>query len=262
MPQNLASGIRTSYSKLSCWLNCPRKFKYRYRDESPEERTAVALLFGSAIHEAAEAFLKSLPCGNPISFDEVLGVFNRALSDTTKLAEEQGAPVDWGETSLKQVSEKGEQMLAVFLDQVDRKIKVVATELTFEVELTPGQVVAGVIDVVLDEGNGRYRVVDLKTAAASYGPDRLEFDLQPTTYIAAAEKIFNAPGKIDFEYWLLTKTKTPALKILPVVRNARDHAELLETMDEVEEAVIRGVFPRQRGFMCFGCEYADRCAKA
>jgi len=262
MPPKTASGLRTSYSKLNCWLSCPRKFKYRYRDEMPDERTAVALVFGTAIHEGCEAFLKSLPSGNPVGLDEVLGVFNRALSDSAKLADEQGAPMDWGEGSLKQVSEKGEQMLAVFLDDVDRSIKVAATELAFEVELSAGHVVTGVIDLVLDEGNGRYRVVDLKTAASTYGPDRIEFDLQPTVYIGAAEKIFNAPGRIDFEYWLLTKTKTPALKILPVVRNARDHAELLETIDEVEEACLRGVFPRQRGFMCFGCEYADHCAKA
>lgn len=256
------SGIRTSYSRLSTWLRCPRKYRYRYLDEAPEERTPCALVFGTAIHEGCEALLKSLPGGNPASLDEILGVFTRAMTDSAQLAQEHGIPIDWGDGSLEQMLEKGEQMLAVFHERVDRRLNVVATELAFEVELAPGRHVQGVIDLVLSEGKGRFRVVDLKTAASTYGPDRLELDLQPTVYIAAAEKVFNAPGSVDFEFWLLTKTRQPDLKILPVVRNARDHAELLESIDEVEQACLRGVFPRLRSYACFGCEYEQRCSLA
>ncbi|MCC6575140.1 MAG: PD-(D/E)XK nuclease family protein [Planctomycetes bacterium] len=255
-------GTRTSYSRLSTWLRCPRKYRYRYVEQVEDERTAPALIFGTAIHEACEVFFRSLPSGNPVSLDEMLGVFTRALTDNAALAEEQGAPVAWDGGSLKEMLAKGEAMLAVFHQQVDRNIKVVGTEVEFEVELSPGHFVQGVIDLILDDGGGHYRVVDLKTAATSFAEDRIQHDMQPTVYIAAAERIFQAPGQINFEFWLLMKTKTPALKILPVVRDERDRAELIQSINEVEEACIRGVYPRIRGHHCFGCEYADRCNRA
>ncbi|MCC6575119.1 MAG: PD-(D/E)XK nuclease family protein [Planctomycetes bacterium] len=262
MSPEAMTSTRTSYSRMSTWLRCPRKFKFRYVDLVEDERTAVALIFGTSIHEACEVFFRSLPSGNAASLDEMLRVFTRALTDNATLADEQGCPVDWGDGSLKDSLAKGEAMLAVFHQQVDRNIKVVGTEVEFEVELAPGVFTTGVIDLILDDGGGHYRVVDLKTAATTFAEDRILHDMQPTVYIAAAERIFQAPGQINFEFWLLMKTKTPALKILPLARDARDRAELIQSINEVGEACIRGVYPRIRGHHCFGCEYADRCGRA
>ncbi|MCC6574983.1 MAG: PD-(D/E)XK nuclease family protein [Planctomycetes bacterium] len=259
MTTQVLPGTRTSYSRLSTWLRCPKKFKFRYVDAVDEERSSAAMLLGQAIHESCEAFFRSLPGGNPISLDEMLGVCSRALTDSAALAEEQGRAVDWGEGSLKDLLAKAETMLAVFHQQVDRSIHVIGTEVDFEAALAAGVIVQGVIDLILHDGNGHFRVVDLKTAASSFTEDRILHDLQPTVYIYAAETFLRAPGAVDFEYWVLTKTKTPALRIVPAVRDARDRAELVQTITEVEEACVRGVFPRIRGHNCLGCEYADRC---
>ena len=254
-------GTQTSYSKLSTWLRCPRKYRLRYVDDAPEERSSVALVFGTAIHEACEVFFAGLKAGQPPMSEEVHGAFHRAFTDSVKLAEDMHVPMDWGNTSHGEMIEKGEAMLAVFLDEVDRGIRVVGTEVAFELEIAPGRIVNGVIDLVLDDGNGRFRVVDLKTAASTYGPDRIDYDQQPTVYIAAAEHLYGALGRVNFEYWLLLKTKKPQFKIIPVVRDANDRAELIQTIDDVETARLHGVYPRIRGFMCTGCEYRDRCSQ-
>ena len=254
--------IRTSYSKLSTWLHCPRKFRLRYNDEAPEEVTPVNLIFGTAIHEACEAFFRALKEGKPPVADEIHAVFHRAFTDSAKFAEEMRVPVDWGKSTQAAMIEKGEGMIAEFLANVDRDIRVVATELEFQIEIAPGRLLDGVIDLVLDDGNDRYRVVDIKTAASSYSPDRIEHDLQPTVYIAAAEQLLAAPGRVNFEYWVLLKTKAPQFKILPVYRDKQDREELIETIDEIENARSHGVYPRIRGFMCAGCEYAKCCGKA
>jgi CRISPR/Cas system-associated exonuclease Cas4 (RecB family) len=250
---------RTSYSKLSAWLRCPRKFRYRYVEDAPDETTPLSLIFGTAIHEACEVFLIALRDGQPPLSEEVHGAFHRAFTDSVKLATDMKVPVDWGSSSQDAMLEKGEAMIATFLAEVDRAIRVVATEAPFRFEIAPGRVIDGVIDLIIDDGNGRLRVVDIKTAAASYGPDRIEHDVQPTIYIAATEHLYAAPGKVDFEYWLLLKTKKPQFKILPVVRDAADRAELIETIDEVENARVQGVFPRIRSFTCQGCEFRKRC---
>lgn len=250
---------RTSYSRLSTWLNCPRKYRLRYVDDAAEEVTPVSLIFGTAVHEACETFFNALKAGKAPVDDEVFGAFQRALSDSVKLAEEMNVPVEWGKTSHVEMLAKGEAMIATFLAEVDRTIRVVATEFEFQFEIAPGRLVDGVIDLILDEGNDRYRVVDVKTAASTYSLDRIENDLQPTLYIAAAEHLLAAPGRVDFEYWVLLKTKQPQFKILPAVRDANDRTELIETIDDIETARSHGVYPRIRSFMCNGCEYATHC---
>ncbi len=254
------TGTRTSYSKLSTWLRCPKKYKHRYVDDAPEEITPVSLVLGTAIHEACEVFLGALKDGQPPIAEEVYGAFHRAFTDSVKLAEDMNVPMEWGKSSYESMVEKGEALIATFLAEVDRDIRVVATEVPFQFEIAPGRMVEGVIDLILDDGNGRYRVVDLKTAASTYGQDRIDHDIQPTVYIAAVEHLYSAPGRVDFEFWLLLKLKKPQFKIMPVVRDAADRAELIETIDEIEHACLRGVFPRIRGFMCVGCEYRSRCS--
>lgn len=247
-----------SFSRVSTWLQCPRRYRYRYVDEAEEEITSASLLLGSAIHEAVELFMKALKAGQPASEDEVIRAFDLAFTDSAKIAEELDAPVDWGKSSFGEQAAKGVDMLRIFLAEVDRSVQVVAVEQEFKVELAPGLIISGVIDLILQEGS-RIRVVDLKTSATAYGQDRLEFDLQPTTYIAAAERMFDAAGCVDFEYWVLTKTKSPAFKIYPVVRCAADRDELVEVFCEVKAADALGVFPRIRGWQCFGCGHRGRC---
>lgn len=207
-----------SFSRLSCWLNCPRKYQFEYIEEAPAECTPASLLLGSAIHEAVEGFMDSLKKVAPLSSEEVSGVFHRAVNDSAALAEEQGTPVEFSSGGLAELLAKGDAMLAEFLAKVDRAVQVVGTEVAFEFELEPGRRFRGYIDLILRQGNGRLMVVDLKTSSTTYSQDRIEFDLQPTLYIAAAEWLFDAESRVDFEYWLLTKTKSPSFKIIPVHR--------------------------------------------
>ncbi|MBK9974275.1 MAG: PD-(D/E)XK nuclease family protein [Planctomycetes bacterium] len=248
-----------SFSRLSCWLNCPRKYQFEYIEEAPAECTPSSLLLGSAIHEAVEAFMDSLKAGTPMTSEEVSGVFHRAVTDSAAIAQEQGAPVEFSTGGVAELLAKGDAMLAEFLAKVDRRVQVIGTEVGFEFELEPGRRFRGYIDLILRQGDGRLLVVDLKTSATTYGQDRIEFDQQATLYIAAAEWLFDASGRVDFEFWLLTKTKSPSFKIIPVHRTGRDRVELIDSARNVEAAVTHGIFPRQRGYGCFSCQHRKRC---
>lgn len=98
---------------------------------------------------------------------------------------------------------------------------------------------------ILNFGDGRYRVVNLKTSASSLAQDRLEFDHQATAYLMAAERILAATGNVDFEFWVLTKAKQPAFRIYPVQRSAAQRAKLIEVVRDVRAAEAAGIFPRQ-----------------
>ena len=252
-------GNAMSPSRLTSYLGCPRKYRYRYKDKAAEERTPIALLFGSAIHEAAESWFKSFNV-KQLPVNEVRATFLRAFTDMVKMATERDKPVDWGKDDRAALEMMGKAMMDALVGQTaDKPLKVWGTEVAFEIELVEGNTVRGFIDLILDDGEGRYIVVDLKTSAKAYGPDKLLYDHQPTIYIAAAERMLEAPGKVSFEYWVLSKTKAPTLRVLPAHRDERDRLELMETLRDVQQAIAADVFPRHRSFMCKGCQFADRC---
>ncbi|MBK8205288.1 MAG: PD-(D/E)XK nuclease family protein [Planctomycetes bacterium] len=250
------TATRTSFSRLSSWLRCPRLHRYRYIDLATEERVSGSMLLGIAFHEAAELHFRGIQRGEQFVSAEVYAAFDRALTDSAKYNEEVGCPVDYGKASLDELIGKGHEMLAVFLAESPRDIEVLDIERSFEIEIEPGRVVEGVLDLVLRQGN-RVLVVDLKTSAQAFGQDRLDFDSQATTYIVAARQLYRCA--VDFEFWLVTRTKSPRFIRYPVVRDAADEAELIEAIREVEAATALGVFPRRRDWQCMGCEYRDRC---
>ncbi|MCA8939083.1 MAG: PD-(D/E)XK nuclease family protein [Planctomycetes bacterium] len=251
---------RTSYSKLNSWLICPRQFAFRYIEQAREEITPLSLIFGTAMHEALEAFMQSLAKPDPMSEAEVHGVFEARFKEEVLLAETLDTPIEWGSSDRESTIEQGGAMLSVFLAEVDRTLNVHGTEVGFEFALPAQGRILGFIDLILDDGEGRYRVVDFKTAARSYGPDKIEHDLQPTIYLEAAKRLLPDAVSIEFEYWVLTKAKKPKFEIVPVHRTQRDWEEATQTIDAVELGIAACAFYRRRGWQCNGCQYRQQCS--
>ncbi|NUQ34325.1 MAG: PD-(D/E)XK nuclease family protein [Planctomycetaceae bacterium] len=247
-----------SHSRLNCWLTCPKQFYFAYIKEIPEQESSLPLLFGTAIHEAVTEFLGSLK-KEPLTEAEVHGVFHRALTDQLEFAEVSGCPVRWINATQEETIALGELMLTAFLVQVDRNITVVGTEVAFEFELGPGQIMRGGIDVILKDGEGKYRVIDLKTSAKAYNEDSLKYDMQPTIYCEAIRKLYPDAREVSFEYWVLTKTKEPKFLVYPLTRGEREARELRELAEEYQISVLAEVFPRKRDWQCRWCSYQNIC---
>ena len=64
-----------SYSSISCYLQCPLKWKLHYLDQAQEEFISSSLVFGQAIHESVAAFLNSALTGDRLTPDEMLMVY-------------------------------------------------------------------------------------------------------------------------------------------------------------------------------------------
>lgn len=217
------------------------------------------MIFGSAIHEATEAYFTSLKDGCPHVEPELHAIFDARFSEELELASLMHAPLDCGKDDIDAARTKGAEMLTTFLEKVDHTIKVVGVEVPISIELPTGHNMIGFIDLIADDGNDRYRVIDIKTAARSYGPDKIDYDMQPTVYLEAARRILGVESGVDFEYWVLTKTKVPKFEVVPVHRTERDWLELLETVEDVQQGISANAYHRRRGWQCDGCQYRKRC---
>ena len=52
-----------SYTQISQYLSCPRRYKYRYVDGWEEKDTRAGMLFGRAFEAALGAFFRREDCG-------------------------------------------------------------------------------------------------------------------------------------------------------------------------------------------------------
>jgi CRISPR/Cas system-associated exonuclease Cas4 (RecB family) len=66
-----------SHSKLSCFEQCPRKYKYRYVDEiETEMRESIEAFLGKRVHEALEKVYRDAQKSRTSSPEEVAEFFN------------------------------------------------------------------------------------------------------------------------------------------------------------------------------------------
>ena len=179
--------LHVSVSQVKTYLICPRKYELRYvRGLQPESR-ALALVFGSAIHEALAAFYVALQTDTEPAPEHIITVFGDALDAECR----EGPEVDEGKTTVGEIKDKGIALLRLFHEQVERPDKVLAVEQPFTMDLTDprsGQVIeeqfTGVIDAII-EMHGQRVLVEHKTAARKWSQDQLEHDLQISAYLAA-----------------------------------------------------------------------------
>ena len=73
-----------SYSAMQCYLTCPLKYKFRYIDNAPVERTNACFPFGRAFHAALSERAR---IGSFMSEREVCDVFEDFFKAETDAAE-------------------------------------------------------------------------------------------------------------------------------------------------------------------------------
>ena len=193
--------MRTSYSYLATYQQCPQRFKFQVIDKIKAPKSPEAL-FGSSVHEAMKFMFSHDPLF-PTS-EEVLGHFSEnwkaALNKTSGLARE-----------LAQVyEESGRGMLKNFYkNNPPWNFSVVDTESHFEVLLPEanGQthILAGIMDRVDKIGEGEYEIIDYKTSRRLPSQEAADGDFQMSLYHMALMRRWPGtdPPKIKLSLYFL-----------------------------------------------------------
>ncbi|MBI5380219.1 MAG: ATP-dependent helicase [Nitrospirae bacterium] len=144
--------LTLSYYQIDDYLTCPLKYRYSHVLRIPCFRHH-AVVYGSAVHAAVQALLKSRQAGRPLPLPELLAVFDRAwVSEGFLSADHEAARMA-----------EGRQMLARFWE-IESASPVVpaAVEQEFAFLLQKNRVV-GRWDR-LDERDGEAVIIDYKTS--------------------------------------------------------------------------------------------------
>lgn len=247
-----------SYSAVSTSQRCPLQFYLRYGTRLEEEMVSSALVFGSAIHAAAELHFNELMVGNPApDLDMLLSVYQEAWSerDLDTIQFNKTDDVD----SLGQLAER---MLRAF--QSSDFAQPNGTILGVEEELR-GELVEGCPDLLarvdlLTDQDDALVVTDLKTARSRWSRDQAEFNAeQLLLYSELAGRLL--PDKtLRLQFAVVTKTKSPAVEIHEVELDDHRLGRIKNVVRRVWDAIQTGHFyPSPSQMNCSGCPFKKAC---
>ncbi len=248
--------MRTSYSALDTFKQCPQKFKFSVIDKIKAPKSPEAV-FGSAVHSA----LKFMFSHDPVfpTLDESLACF---AEDWRASA---GKLPNFTENLAKLYETSGREMIKNFYKtNPPWNFSVVDTESHFELPLPDGggktHVLAGIIDRIDKIGDGEYEIIDYKTNRRLPSQQSVNENLQMSIYHMALKGRWpdTDPAKIKLSlYFLKHNEKLSAQKTSADIDATKE--AVLKTIREIEAKIANADFPPMPSKLCDYCAYKSIC---
>ncbi len=247
--------MRTSYSALETFRQCPQKYKFQEIDKikTPKSKEAV---FGTLIHSS----LKFLFLRDPLypSLDEVIAYFRDSWqsSDIANITEdERSLYVTQGENILKRFYAKNQPW----------NFNVVDMELRFEISLPDpktgaAHVLAGIIDRIDKSTDETYEIIDYKTSRKMKSQEGVDNDLQLSLYHLGLLRRWPhiASHMVTLSLYYVKHNEK-----ITTIRKAEDsermQQELLAIIRDIENRTASDDFPPQPSALCDWCGYKAMC---
>ena len=257
--------LHVSYSQVYTYLLCPMKYAHNYVYGTMPEHKPVSMVFGKAIHKAAEHYYLSLQdTGVVADVAEMEQAFAKSFTD--EINHSDALILFKKDQTAEDLQEMGKKLIQLFHAEIKPQ-KVVAVELPFCVSIPdyfgtgnlPIKLV-GYFDLIESDGES-YQIGELKTAAQKFSSLRLEYDLQPTVYSFALSQMKlaskNEPCLVRYD--VLVKTKKPSFEQYFVLRNGSDYDRLVHLLNQVLRAIESRLFYRNYGWQCQDCQFKKTC---
>ncbi len=238
-----------SYTQLSQYLACPRKYRYRYVDGWQEKESRSGLLFGRAFESALAAYFQRQ--------DATETLFKQwSPFQNTALDYKQG-------DSWERMYQQGIKLLEFFAQQDRVEIRCPKRNLQIKItkQLSSTSQFIGCIDA-LGYVDGRRCVIDWKTTAVRY-PDHPETLLSLDPQLACYSWLTGEP---EVAFVVFVRKRLPEIQYLHSTisdERRREFGELVgDTVAQIEAAQFlprSGIRFPQNG--CTTCSYMGLCLK-
>lgn len=207
-----------SYSQLSLYANCPKRWKLDYADGLRKYEQNINTIFGSAFHKTIQHYLTTMynisaKEADSIDINEYL---KEALQEEYKTALSKNGNTHF--TTSKELADfymDGIAILKYFKNHrrvyfSARKQKLVGIEVALKIPLNDFIDFIGFIDVVIqDVETGRIKVFDIKTSTRGWSKDQKK-DLSKTAQLVLYKNYYGQqlgvdPDMIDVEYLIVRR---------------------------------------------------------
>ncbi len=236
-----------SYTQISQYLSCPRRYRYRYLDGWVEKETSASLLFGRAFENALAALFRCEDPGQAL-FDN--------WSQYQKLALEYSRGDTW-----ESMLESGIRLIERFVQHERVRIPIPRKNLQikFTRELAGGNQFVAYIDAIGDL-DGKRSVIDWKTTSARY-PEEPAGLLALDPQLAAYSWVTGEP---EVAFVVFVRKRQPEVQYLATTISDEQREQfgalVQETIQRIESAHFLprpGIRFPQNG--CISCSYLGLC---
>jgi putative RecB family exonuclease len=249
-----------SWSQLYSYRSCPRKWFFSHVEGLEPEFTSAALVFGSAIHSAAQHHYEQSLTGVDTTQPELLEVYHQSWKDEQR---DRNIPVRFNKTeSQEDLHATAEKMLEAFLSSELAKPE--GTLIAIEETLT-GQVhpempdLVARIDVIWQTEEATH-LMDLKTSKSRWSESKVrESADQLLLYQILASRM--APDQeLQLHFGVITKAKSPVVQLLDVPQDSSRSEAVINLMLPVWNAMRSGVdYTSPSPMSCTTCPYKSKC---
>jgi len=259
--------MRTSYSAIDTYLQCPQKYKFQEIDRIrvPKFREAI---FGTLIHDT----LRFMFSRNPLfpTLEEVIAYFREHWpARAVFLEESKHDPLRrvWSEEEEKVYFEDGVKMLKRFYEKnAPWNYTVLDLESRFEISLTDEKtgethILAGIMDRIDKKADGSYEIIDYKTSKRMPSQEALNENLQLSLYSLGLQKRWPhiKPEDITLSLYFLKLDEKLSTKPTPeTAEKTQEH--ILGTIREIQERITQGKeFEALPSPLCDWCGFKPIC---
>lgn len=250
-----------SWSGLSEYRMCPKRFYYHKIAGVQEERKSASLIFGGAVHRAAERLHEAKIEGRKApTMKSMMAEYDSAWAEEVKMGPEVVYPKSDSAESLRATAVK---MVTTYREHFSKQRgEIIAIEHETLIPLVPDTVpLKARIDLVAVEGDSLV-VDDLKTSKSRYSDAKVQESLpQLIVYSAAVSRMVRELGlqRVRPRFTVLTKAATPVVQVVEPQASQADVIRLKELLSETAAAISKDVFPRREGWQCAQCPFAGKC---
>lgn len=247
-----------SYSAVNTYRQCPLRFYFRYVQQLPEEVVSSSLVFGGAIHAAAEYHFNELMAGNPApDLDTLLAVYQEAWRDRER---EQ---IRYGKNeTIDTLGALAERVLTTFqaseFARPDGRVLGIEEELRGRISDETPELLARV-DLIV-ESDDELVVTDLKTARSRWSDSQVDSSADQLLLYSELVKHLAPDKPLRLQFAVVTKAKTPILTCHDVATDSHRVNRIKRTFERVWQSIEAGSFyPAPSPMNCSTCPFQGPC---
>ena len=248
-----------SYSGVTAYRRCPLAYSLRYVHGLPEESVSASLLFGGAVHSAAEHHFNELMAGNPPpDLDELLSAF---WESWRARAEDVAIQFGKGE-DINAIGQLADRVLRTF-----RESDVARPQDGFSGSkrncVDRSSTVCPIYwhgSTCLVETGDKLVVIDLKTARSRWSAEQAHDNAEQLLLYSELARHLAPKKNVFCQFIVVTKAKMPVVEQHTVAMDAERVERTKAVVERVWRAIEAGHFyPTPSPIACNSCPYRTPC---
>ena len=220
-PINHAFQKNVSYSQLSMFRQCPKKWSLQYKEGHKTYTPTIHTVFGSALHEALQHYLTVMydVSGAAADREDIIGIFEEKLSEEYRVQYKKNGNSHFSDAvELREFFEDGVNIINYLIKKRSRYFSKKNTYLAgceVPIIITPNKrytnvVYQGYLDVVLyHEYSDTFTIIDIKTSTkgwSKWAKKDEDKQFQLILYKKFFSETFNIPlEKINIEFFIVKR---------------------------------------------------------